>query len=158
MIQNKTRHVPAHLIFFSSQHVHSRKVCIGTFDLHAILCISLKLPADNEWFAKQPNLALQIHRSLSKNEAKWIVFKYKEVMAVQYSQGLPKTVLTSSSPKDFSSTGILTTSRPIPEHWFPEAWTPNWEKAWAPETDWQGRKLLQGAPRCSLDRRVEAAR
>ena len=69
MIQNKTRHAQWHLTF-SSKHVHSKKVDIGTFDLHAIHCSSLKLLADNGWCAEQPNLALQIHQPLSKDEAK----------------------------------------------------------------------------------------
>ena len=69
MIQNKTGRVRGHLIF-SSQHVHPKKVGIGTFDLKVILCSSLELPSDNERFAEQPNLALEIHRPLSKDEAK----------------------------------------------------------------------------------------
>ena len=156
MIQNKTRHAPAHLIF-SGQHVHSRKVGIGTFDLHAIMCSSLKLLANYEWFAEQPNLALQIHRPLSKDEKKWIVLKYEEVMPVQCSQGLPKTVLPAASHKVSCSADVLTFTWPIQEHWFPEIWATHWEKARASGTDWHGRKLLHGAPWCSLVWRVEAA-
>ena len=42
MIQNETRLVQAHLIF-STRHVHSRKVDIGTFDPHVLLCNSVYL-------------------------------------------------------------------------------------------------------------------
>ena len=69
MIQNKIGRVQAHLIF-SSQHVHSKKVGIETFDLNAILYRTLKLPSDNKRFAEQSDLALQIHWPLLNDEAK----------------------------------------------------------------------------------------
>ena len=38
--------------FFSSLHVHSKKVGIGALDLHEILLSSVQLSADNERFAE----------------------------------------------------------------------------------------------------------
>ena len=67
----------------------------------------------------QSNFALQIHRPLSKDGAKWIVFKYEEVTPVHCSQGLPKTVLPSSSQKDSCSANLLTTTWPVQKHWLP---------------------------------------
>ena len=66
-------------MIFSSQHVHSKKVGIGTFDLHAMLCIAINLSADNERRAKQPNLVLQIHRPFSWGEGIWIVLNHEEI-------------------------------------------------------------------------------
>ena len=61
MIQNETAHVQSHLIF-SSQHVHTSEVGVGTFDLHAIFRNSVKLLAQSERFAEKPNSALQVQR------------------------------------------------------------------------------------------------
>ena len=115
MIQNKTRHAQAHLIF-SSQHVHSKKVDIRTFDLHAILRSSLKLFADMNGVPSSPIWHLRSTSPLQRtrlNELFWSMKKLcqssvRRVFRKQFCHLHPKRFLLGWPFNDY-----LTNSRKL---------------------------------------------
>ena len=103
------------------------------------------------------NSVLQIHWPFLKDRVKLIVLKYQEIKPVPCSQRLPKRVQPFSSKIDSCTTGILTITWTIQEHWLLKTWTASWEKAQASGTYWLGRRVLYGASQYWRERRIEAA-
>ena len=86
---------------------------IGTFDLHAILCNSVKQSADNERFAEWLNSVLQIHRPFSKDEAIWIVLEQEEIKPVHSARRAFRKQFVIHTPKQKTKilpADILTTT------------------------------------------------